>query len=118
MRDHVEEARLLNEAANICQRVYGESAPRFARTVRQRLAKGAAQYGDSDYLSKDNLIEASLESPDLAAYAMLDYQRVAPSLSALERQELRQHTLGVLAATINLEAALSRLRYNRDELLS
>lgn len=118
MRNQTTEAKILNEAEILCQRVYGEQPTgAFSRLVFDRLALGARVYGDSDYLTKDNLLEALDEGVDGAAYPLLDYQRVAPGLSEPDRAELRQFTLGVVAAAINLDTAIRRLRKVRDDML-
>lgn len=118
MRDQNEEAKLLEEAAILCQRVYGESSGAFARLVFERFKKGAEEYGESRFLTVDCLVEALEEPADAAAWGMLDLQRVSPGLGESERAELRQFTLGVLAAAINLDAAIRRLRATRDDLLN
>lgn len=117
MRDHIEESRLLSEGAELCQRVYGENSGAFARMVRARLALGASTYGDTDYMQKDNLDEAIQEGLDGAAYPILDYQRVRSRLAPNDRWELRQYTLGVIAAAINLDTAIRRLQQARNEML-
>lgn len=118
MRNHNEELQLLEEAAELCQRVYGQQSQVFTRLVTERLIKGALRYGEGSFLKRDNLAEAIEEPPDACAYALLELQRVGPSLSEVDRQELRQYTLGVTAAAINLDAAIRRLQHARDELLS
>ena len=117
MRDTVTEGDLLTDGAELADRVYGQRSAPFARVVATRLAKGAAEYGDNAFLARDNLIEALEEPPDATAYALLEYQRLAPGLSPVDRAELRQYTLGVIAAAVNLDAALRRLQHAREELL-
>lgn len=102
----------------LCQRVYGEQNGSFARHVFERLALGARTYGDSHFLTKDNIEEAFPESFDSAAYALLDLQRVGPLLKEAERGELRQATLGVLTAAVNLDVTIRRLRAVREDLLN
>ncbi len=119
MRNPTEESSILREAETLCQRAYhSNSGGRFERLVFQRLQKGAQRYGEMDYLSKDNIDEAILEPPDAAAYAILELQRVGPRLSDVDRLELRQFTLAAVAASVNLDVALRRLRHTRDNLLS
>ena len=118
MRDHAEEIRLLEEAADLCQRVYGQNSTPFPRLVLERLAIGADTYGDFAFMHRDNLVEALPEGADGAAYPILEYQRLAPGLNDADRAELRQATLGVIAAAVNLDTSLRRLHHLRDELLS
>ena len=120
MRDHAEEAKLLEEGAELCLRVYGQQAPAFARHVMERLALGKATYGDFAFLHRDNLGPqgAEPEGQDGAGYPILEFEKLAVGFGETERAELRQATLGVIAAAVNYDAALRRLIATRNDLLT
>ena len=103
MRDPVEEARMLEEGAALCQRVFGQQSPSFNRRMAHRLQLGAPHRACEVVL-------------DQVAAAILDYER--SELADTEREELRQATLGVIACAVNLDAEVRRLHSTLDDLLT
>lgn len=74
-RDLLYESSFLYDALEMCQRLTGITNPSYPAQVFDRLAVGKARYGDGDFLTKNCIDEVREETPDLAAYAMLELQR-------------------------------------------
>jgi len=89
MRDLLFEDAFLNEVVKETARRAGIMVEAYSDAVRRRLTLGADTYGDNDYLSKDNLAEALFEGPDLAAYAMLELQKL--NRSSGEHEGVHHH---------------------------
>lgn len=114
-RDLQFEQEMLDTAIELCHRVYGRLPTAYTREVQSRLALGAERYGDGDYLLKDNLQEATQESPDFAAYHLLELQRVRPLMSEDEFEEMKMLVLDAMAHTAAahlLSVEVSRLRHD------
>lgn len=75
-RDLGFESRFLADAVELAQRLHGIANLAYPQRVNDRLAIGRARYGDGAFLGKDNITEVLEETPDLAAYAMLELQRI------------------------------------------
>lgn len=74
-RDLQFESRFLQDSLELALRLTGVSNELYPRRVNQRLALGRERYGEGTFLRRDNLVEVLEETPDLAAYAMLELQR-------------------------------------------
>jgi len=61
----------------------------FVRRIRERLAIGAERYGEHQFLQRDNLSEVEEETPDVAAYAMLELERLQELLPPAELADVR-----------------------------
>lgn len=75
-RDLEFESRFLTDALEVAQRLTGITNPAYPARVNHRLDVGRVRYGDADFLSKDCIVEVLEETPDLAAYSMLELQRL------------------------------------------
>ena len=98
-RDPEFESAFLQDALEVAQRLAGIANPAYPHRVNHRLDVGRARYGDADFLSKDNLVEVLEETPDLAAYAMLELQRLRHLgvISQRVAEELRLDLVAVAA---------------------
>lgn len=76
MRDQLYEETVLQEVIREFPRRYGVENPAYISSVQQRLALGAERYGDDAYLQRDNVREVLEECPDIAAYGLLELQRL------------------------------------------
>lgn len=74
-RDLQFETNFLLDALETAQRVTGISNHSYPTLVNMRLAVGRERYGDANYMTKDNLQEVREETPDIAAYAVLELQK-------------------------------------------
>ena len=75
-RDLAFESRFLADAHELAGRLTGISNFAYPLRVNHRLDIGRERYGDGDFLGKDCIQEVLEETPDLAAYAMLELQRL------------------------------------------
>jgi hypothetical protein len=74
-RDLAFEAKFMEHALDMAQRVQGITNHGYHSLVNHRLDVGRQRYGDAAFLDRDNLKEVREETPDVAAYAMLELQR-------------------------------------------
>jgi hypothetical protein len=74
-RDLEYENAFLTDALEMALRVSGISNYSYPAAVYHRLNIGRERYGDGNYLTKDNLQEVREETPDIAAYAVLELQK-------------------------------------------
>lgn len=74
-RDLAYEAAFLSDALEMATRITGIANYTYPTMVNHRLSIGRARYGDADYMTKDNLQEVREETPDIAAYAVLELQK-------------------------------------------
>ena len=99
---YTERTALLTEGEELCQRVFGQPAsPTFARRVAARLLIKAPHRSCESVLDK-------------AAGAILDYER--RELPDVERDELRQATLAVIAVAVRFDVELHNLMEIRRDL--
>lgn len=117
MRNHVLEDEVLNFGVDLCDRAYTRAPTGFITEVKKRLALGAERYGDDDYLTKDNLAESMEETPDLAAYAVLELEKLCGDLDPGDCAELRMDVVAVVAAAAHAHALLQQLHARRREFL-
>lgn len=98
-RDLAFEMEFLGEALDTALRLTGVSNMAYPMRVNHRLDIGRARYGDGDFLTKDNLTEVLEETPDLAAYAMLELQRLRrdASINPVLFNDIRLDLIGVAA---------------------
>lgn len=115
-RDRDLEQELFALAVELNERAHGEHPGSFASRVFERLEIGEDRYGD-EYLHRDNLAEAQEETPDTVAYSLLELQRLRPSVSDDDWQELRMAALGVIATAIHCDVALARFTQLRNEIV-
>lgn len=117
-RDTAFEADFLADALTMAARVAGIPNMAYATRVNHRLEIGRQRYGDGDFLSKDNLVEVMEETPDLAAYAMLELQRLRRdgSINPVLFNDLRLDLVAVAAygsvADYFAQRAAQRLKEN------
>ncbi len=82
-RDPAYERAFLDDVEYLVAQIQGLSYQpedkAYARKVVARLNLGAQRYGDLAYLTRDNLAEVEEETPDVAAYAVLELQRLRVS---------------------------------------
>lgn len=109
---------MLADALELAERAYGTRASGYAREIHERLTLGAERYGDTNYLDKDNLIEAGEELPDFAAYLLLELQRLQGQLRDEDLDELRMYAIGAIAAASHVHELLRRLSRYREEFLT
>jgi len=78
VRDLLFEREFLDQVCVEASRRAGIDTTAYTDQVQKRLALGATRYGDDAYLAqtRDNLREAMEEAPDLAAYALLELQKL------------------------------------------
>ena len=75
-RDPHYERIFFDQLHSAVERRFGVDATGYINTVKARLTLGSERYGDDDFLSKD-VVEALLEeTPDLAAYALLETHKM------------------------------------------
>lgn len=74
-RDLLFESHFMFDALEMAHRLTGISNPSYPAAVYDRLDIGRERYGDGDFLTKNCIDEVREETPDLAAYAMLELQR-------------------------------------------
>jgi hypothetical protein len=99
MRDHPYETRWLDELAAAVEHRHGVNVQVFVHAVRERLALGTARYGDDAFLRKDVVAEALEETPDVAAYVLLEVQkRLAGTVEADGRVTEHLFTAAIHAA--------------------
>jgi transcription initiation factor TFIIIB Brf1 subunit/transcription initiation factor TFIIB len=113
-RDRELEAELFTLAAELNERAHGEHPGSFASRVFDRLEMGQQRYGD-EYLHRDNLTEAAEETPDAAAYVLLELHRLRPTVDEDDWQELRMAALAAMSAAIHCDVALMRMVRLRAE---
>lgn len=89
-RDVLYEEAWLRRLEEEALRRYGTSAQRFIRSIRARLDIGKDRYGDDDFLSKDLMVELLEETPDVAAYCLLETQK-ENSLGRDDHQDKHYH---------------------------
>lgn len=75
MRGPFYERRFLDEVESEASRRYNIDARGYRERVEARLAVGAERYGDDDFMGKDVVTELLEETPDVAAYALLEAQK-------------------------------------------
>lgn len=71
-RDLLFEKEWLDRLGLEIERRYGHHPAIFTRSILERLSIGAERYGDDDFAGKDVIMEALEETPDVAAYALLE----------------------------------------------
>ncbi len=76
MRSRALEDHLLERVAAVARARVGVDARAYPGAVRARLELGARRYGDGAFMGRDNLTELLEETPDVAAYALLELQRL------------------------------------------
>lgn len=74
-RDLAAEVEFFTEVVQTAQRLTGISNPDYIAEVMHRLDIGRERYGDADYMRKDVLREVREETPDIAAYAVLELHK-------------------------------------------
>lgn len=101
---------LLDAAARVAHRIFGVDARPYVGAVEERLALGAERYGDDASLDRDNLVELLEETPDVAAYALLELQRLGGKESEEVRDDLLRVVLLGAAADFYARRVRRRLR--------
>lgn len=96
-RDLSYEDDFLTDALRLAERLHGITNHAYPGRVSQRLDIGRARYGDGDFLTKDNITEVLEETPDLAAYAMLELQRLRRSATPEHHELVRMDLVAVAA---------------------
>ena len=74
-RDDAYEHLFLQEVEKIAERRFGIPAVGYRQRVLARLRLGAERYGDRDFDNKDVIAELLEETPDVAAYCVLEAQK-------------------------------------------
>ena len=108
-RDQAYEFQFLHESASAAERAHGVDAEGFPERVLNRLEIGASRYGDNDFLSKDVLIEALEEAWDLAAYAVLEAQKMVAAGEDGQDKAFHLYEMAKLAAAIEWHARQARI---------
>ncbi len=90
VRDADYERTFLKEVAAAVTTRYGVDVDYYAARVEHRLEIGAERYGDSSFTEKDIVPELLEETPDVAAYALLEVQK---GLADPDEQDNRGHWL-------------------------
>lgn len=103
------EQQFLQEAASAAERAHGVDADGFADRVLNRLEIGASRYGDNDFLRKDVLLEALEEAWDLAAYAVLEAQKMVAADDSQPDKAFHLYEMAKLAAAIEWHARQARI---------
>jgi hypothetical protein len=93
-----------------------ESNLAFSRLVKDRLDLGDVRYG-SEFLYRDNLVEATEESADLGAYPILDVQRCRGRMTDSEWGEYRMHAVAVIHAAAKADLELREMLAFRRSIL-
>lgn len=113
-RDLHYEHQFLADALEMATRLTGITNNVYPFRVHHRLDIGRARYGDGNYLTKDNLQEVLEETPDLAAYAVLELQRLrrteSPEIVAGVRMDLLAVSAYGAVADWYAQRALRRLK--------
>lgn len=74
-RDDAYEHIFLEEVERVAERRFGVPARGYRLRVLHRLKIGAQRYGDRDFDNKDVIGELLEETPDVAAYCVLEAQK-------------------------------------------
>lgn len=117
-RDLDLERELLALAGEINLRHHGEQPGPYSRAVRARLQLGAERYEPGAFRQRDNLVEVLEETPDVAAYVLLELQRLRILVPREEEwQELRMRAVAVIAAGFHADVAARQFQRFRDNLI-
>lgn len=74
----------------------------YTRKVSERLAIGEERYGGTEFLSRDNLVEVADETPDVAAYGLLEVER-------LQREGLDEQAVSEVRSALVTAAAYTAI---------
>lgn len=74
----------------------------YTRKVHERLAIGEERYGGTEFLNRDNLVEVADETPDVAAYGLLEVER-------LQREGLDEQAVGEVRSALVTAAAYTAI---------
>jgi hypothetical protein len=74
----------------------------YVRQVSLRLEVGQERYGDTEFLRRDNLVEVAEETPDIAAYGLLEVER-------LERDGVEDEVLQEVRSALVTAAAYAAI---------
>jgi hypothetical protein len=64
------------QLADAAERQFGVNIGAYIPAVRERLRIGAERYGDDDFLGKKVIEQLLEETPDVAAYCLLEIQKM------------------------------------------
>lgn len=95
-RDFFFEEKFLLDALEMAQRTTGITNFQYQQLVWHRLAVGHERYGANNFLKVDNLREVREETPDIAAYAVLELQK--QRRQGLDPEVLAELRLDLVAA--------------------
>jgi hypothetical protein len=74
----------------------------YTRKVHDRLAIGEERYGGTEFLNRDNLVEVADETPDVAAYGLLEVER-------LQREGFDEQTVSEVRSALVTAAAYTAI---------
>ena len=119
-RDTSWEMTAVADISELCQRAHGQSSATLAREVSVRLEKGAVEYGDSwkTRPPMEMLAEAREEPADAIAWMLLFLERVKPSVTASEFEDLRMLVMECASHLAAASAVTPRLQHLASQLLS
>jgi glutathione S-transferase len=110
-RDPALEQTFLDDVAELVRQFRGlafnpADVDIYRRHIAERLRIGAERYGADAFLGRDNLVEVEPESADVAAYAILDLNRLKGLMAEDAWQEMRMHLVVAAAKAAEADVAV------------